>query len=95
MIQKILENSIKTALANLGIDEVKISKINLEHPEDISHGDYASNIAMVVAKQISQNPRELAGKIVAEILERKPEEISKVEVAGPGFINFYLSNDFC
>ncbi len=94
MIRKILENSIKTALWELKIEESKISKIGLEHPEDISHGDYSSNIAMVLSKIVAQNPRELAEKIVAEILERKPAEIEKVEVAGPGFINFYLSNEF-
>jgi arginyl-tRNA synthetase len=94
MIQNILENSIKTALWSLKIDESKISKIILEHPEELSHGDYSTNIAMVLAKQVSQNPRELAEKIVAEINERKPKEVSKIEVAGPGFINFYLSGEF-
>lgn len=94
MIRDILENSIKIALQSLKIDESKISRIILEHPEDFSHGDYSCNVAMVLAKQVSQNPRELAGKIVAEILERKPKEVSKVEVAGPGFINFYLSPEF-
>ncbi len=94
MIRDILQNSIKTALWSLKIDESKIPVINLEHPEDLNHGDYSCNIAMILAKQVSQNPRELAEKIVAEILERKPDEISKVEVAGPGFINFYLSTEF-
>jgi arginyl-tRNA synthetase len=94
VIKNILENSIKTALWSLKIDEKKVSKINLEHPEEFSHGDYSCNIAMILAKQVAQNPRELAEKIVAEINERKPKEISKVEVAGPGFINFYLSPEF-
>jgi arginyl-tRNA synthetase len=94
VIKNILENSIKTALWSLKIDEKKVSKINLEHPEELSHGDYSCNIAMILAKQVAQNPRELAEKIVAEINERKPEEISRVEVAGPGFINFYLSSEF-
>jgi len=94
MIRNILENSIKTALWSLKIDESKVSEINLEHPEELSHGDYSCNIAMILAKQVSQNPRELAEKIVAEILERQPEEVLKVEVAGPGFINFYLSPEF-
>ena len=109
MIKNILENSIKTALWSLKIPTFKsgqvdeknppkgragVSKINLEHPEELSHGDYSCNIAMVLAKQVAQNPRELAEKIVAEINERKPKEISKVEVAGPGFINFYLSPEF-
>jgi arginyl-tRNA synthetase len=94
MIRSILENSIKTALWSLKIDETKITRINLEHPENLSHGDYSSNIAMMLAKQVSQNPRELADKIVKEILERKPKEVSIIEVAGPGFINFHLAPEF-
>ena len=93
MIRNILENSIKTALWELKIDKSN-PVINLEHPEDLSHGDYSTNIAMVLAKHVAQNPRELAEKIVAEIKERLPKEISKIEVAGPGFINFYLSGEF-
>ncbi len=92
-IRKVLETAIKTALWELKIDGTD-PKIILEHPEDISHGDYSCNIAMVLAKQVAQNPKQLAEKIVAEILERKPTEIEKVEVAGPGFINFYLSDTY-
>ncbi len=91
MIRNILEKSIKQALSEL---DIKAEKINLEHPEELTHGDYSCNVAMILAKQVAKNPRELAEKIVAEINERKPKEISKVEVAGPGFINFYLSPEF-
>ena len=95
MIRQILDSSIRAALWSLKIDEAKIpQKISLEHPEDFTNGDYSSNIAMVLAKQVSQNPRELAEKIVAEIKERLPKEIEKISVAGPGFINFYLSKTF-
>ncbi len=101
-IREILENSIKTALLSLQIptlrseqvDKVQMPQISLEHPEDVTHGDYSTNISMVLAKAVAQNPRELAGKIVAEILERLPKEILKVEVAGPGFINFFLAPEF-
>jgi len=100
MIRKVLEDSIKTALWEFKLDvtdlpaQAGISKINLEHPEELSHGDYSCNIAMVLAKLTGQNPREFAIKIVAKILEKKPKEVLKVEVAGPGFINFYLSPEF-
>ncbi len=101
MIKEILENSVKIALWELKIEESKISKtlnglgqVNLEHPEDSSRGDYSTNIAMVLAKAIAQNPRELAEKIVAEINDNKPKEIKNVEMAGPGFINFFLSDSF-
>jgi arginyl-tRNA synthetase len=93
VIKEILKNSIKEALDVLGVFSPNVV-INLEHPEEFSHGDYSCNIAMILAKQVSQNPRELAEKIVTEILENKPKEVLKVEVAGPGFINFYLSSEF-
>mgnify|MGYP001589891937 FL=1 len=63
-------------------------------------GDYATNIAMVLSKSLKQNPREIAEKIVKEInLTTSPSllgegEIQKVEIAGAGFINFYLSKEF-
>ena len=80
-----MENSVKKALSALSID---VKKINLEHPEEISHGDYSSNIAMILANRVAQNPRELAEKIVAEINKNLQKEASKAEVAGPGFHQF-------
>jgi arginyl-tRNA synthetase len=85
--QKIKE-SIKKAISALGLTEASFA---LEHPADTSHGDYAANIAMVLAKQAKANPRELATKIAAELSKDKPEFVEKIEVAGPGFINFTLS----
>ncbi len=93
MIKVILEDSIKKALSTLKID-TKTIKINLEHPEDFSHGDYSTNIALVLSKIVGQNPKELSEKIVAEISKIKPREVLKVEVAGPGFINFFLVPEF-
>ncbi len=93
-IRDILENSIMTALLDLKIDSSIIPNINLEHPEDISNGDYSVNVAMVLSKRLARNPRELAENIVTEINKNLPKEIQKVEVAGPGFINFYLSKKF-
>ncbi len=86
-----LKNIIKDALKNLDID---VENISLEHPDDLSHGDYSTNVAMMYAKKLGKNPRELAENIVSEILKNKPKEIAKVDLAGPGFINFYLSQEF-
>ncbi|MCH8158572.1 MAG: arginine--tRNA ligase [Proteobacteria bacterium] len=61
----------------------------VERTRDASHGDFASNIAMRLAKPARKNPRELAATIVAALGDS--HEIDKVEIAGPGFINFYLS----
>ncbi len=92
MIREVLENSIKKALQSLKIETV--AKINLEHPEEFSHGDYSTNIALVLAKVVGQSPKELAEQITAKISKNKPKEVLKVDVAGPGFINFYMAPEF-
>lgn len=69
-------------------DDVSI-KLNIEHTRDPSHGDFASNLAMMLAKPAKQKPRDLAEKIVAALPENT--DIDKVEIAGPGFINFFMN----
>jgi len=87
-----IQNLIKDAMKNLSIE---IGDISLEHPADLSRGDYSTNMAMVVAKSVKNNPKALAEKIVTEILRLNLDKnIEKVEVAGAGFINFYLSRKF-
>ena len=90
-MKTIIENKIKEILKNLAIEGGDFS---IEHPEDFKNGDYSTNVAMVFAKQLKINPRELAEKIKKELEKDLIKEILKVEVAGPGFINFYLSRDF-
>lgn len=73
-------------------DAVSVEDIlHLEVPKDKQHGDFACNIAMLLAKTLRMPPRAIAEAIAAEI--EVGGEIEKVEVAGAGFINFYLSND--
>ncbi|MEK7586052.1 MAG: arginine--tRNA ligase [Patescibacteria group bacterium] len=91
MIKEKIIQIIDDALKNLGI---KAEGIILEHPADIEMGDYSTNVAMAYAKQLGTNPRELAEKIKIELEKNLPKEIEKVEVAGAGFINFYLSREF-
>lgn len=90
-MKNIIENKIKEVLKNLGIEEVSFV---VEHPDDFSHGDYSTNVAMVCAKKIGKNPRQLAEEIKTEAEKDLPKEIEKIEIAGPGFINFYLSREF-
>jgi len=64
----------------------------LERPRDQGHGDLATNLAMVLAKSRKTNPRKLAQELIGELA--LPEGlVSKVEIAGPGFINFWLAQD--
>ncbi|PXA88278.1 arginine--tRNA ligase [Nostoc sp. 3335mG] len=65
--------------------------VTVEPPRDASHGDLATNAAMVLAKPAGTNPRALAEKIVAEL--NKIDEVTAVSVAGPGFINLTLAED--
>lgn len=91
MIKKKLENLIKEALEKLSIET---EAVVLEHPEDFSLGDFSTSVALSCAKKAKMKPAELAKKIAEEISKNKPEEVERVEVAGPGFINFYLSKKF-
>lgn len=90
-IKEKLENLIKEALDDLG---VKDPKAELEHPTEISHGDFSSNVSLVYAKDLNKNPREIAEKLLPYMIASKPKEIEKIEIAGPGFINFFLAKDF-
>ncbi len=90
-MQEKIKNLIKDALENL---EIEINDIALEHPEDLKNGDYSTNVALAIAKSVERNPKELAEKIIKKLNKNLPEEISKIEIAGAGFINFYLSRKF-
>ena len=69
--------------------EILSNSIQLDRPTSIEHGDFSSNLAMMLAKPLKKNPRELATLII-EKLPHSPF-IEKVEIAGAGFINFYLN----
>ena len=69
--------------------EAPDSPIELERPKNAEHGDFATNVALQLAKKVGRKPREVAEAIVAELA--KGAEILKAEIAGPGFINFTLA----
>ena len=91
MIEKIQSNLVRILEdlygdSHLNIDELKI---NLQENNDKKHGDLASNIALILAKPLKKNPQEIANSIKDSFIT--DQEITKIEVAGPGFINFFLS----
>jgi arginyl-tRNA synthetase len=67
-----------------------IVRIVVEPPRDAAHGDLSTNAAMLVAKPLGKNPREIASALVEHF--KSDSEITSVEIAGPGFINFRLAN---
>lgn len=83
-----LEAVVAEALEAIGIES---SVVNIERPADSAHGDFSTNAALAYCKGAGVSPRELAGKLVEKILETPSEDIAKIEVAGAGFINFFLT----
>lgn len=71
---------------------LETARVNVEPPRDPAHGDIATNAAMVIAKQVGENPRALAEKIVS-ILDQDTD-IVETSIAGPGFVNLRISNEF-
>jgi arginyl-tRNA synthetase len=90
-MQEKIKNLIQKSITNLGIEDVDFV---VEHPEDLKNGDYSTNVAMVCAKNLKTNPKELAEKIKVELEKKTLKEIEKINIAGAGFINFYLSKEF-
>jgi len=90
--QQLLTSHIEAVVKTLLPDAT--ATVQLERPKVAAHGDIATNIAMQLARQAKRNPRELAQDIVAMLMERADIQalIAKAEVAGPGFINFSLTN---
>ncbi|MBX8800863.1 arginine--tRNA ligase [Pseudochrobactrum asaccharolyticum] len=88
---------IKKTLQDLGLKdkdggELDVSRVGVEPPRDATHGDISTNAAMVLSKAVGANPRELAAKI-AEAL-KGDADVASVDVAGPGFINLRLNDDY-
>ena len=90
-MEAIIRQAVIDVMKELGLPEVDFA---VEHPGDLSHGDYAVNAAMMTAKEAGKNPRELAENIVTALIEQGVEHVVKMEVAGPGFINFHLNRSF-
>ena len=68
-------------------------ELNLSIPAQKNHGDYATNIAMLLSKKLKRNPREIAAEVIAN-LEHDKNIVEKIEIAGPGFINFYFTSTY-
>jgi arginyl-tRNA synthetase len=89
-MQESIRTAIREALATLGVSECEFV---VEHPADHTHGEYATNVAMVAAKRIGKSPREVATQLV-RALEGVVPDVEHIEIAGPGFINFHVARRF-
>jgi arginyl-tRNA synthetase len=87
-----VRDALAAALEGLGLSIVK-SEIQIERPDDTTHGDLSSNVALVMGKELKRNPRELAAEIAAHV-SLEAGFVDRVGVAGPGFINFAFAHKY-
>ncbi len=87
-LSNLISKATKSLIAAQKIEIVELPEIKIERPKSKDHGDFASNIALALAKPTGKNPREVAQLLVDELKAEK--SIKKIEIAGPGFLNFTL-----
>lgn len=93
-IENTLKEEIKRAILQADLcTEEQLPSFGLEEPRDKSHGDFATNIAMQLAGVAKQAPRQIAEQIV-EGLDQERAQIEKIDIAGPGFINFFMDESY-
>lgn len=93
-VQQSLKEEIKAAVIQAGLaEENQIPNVVLEIPKEKAHGDYSTNMAMQLARIAKKAPRLIAEEIVNHI-DKEKASIEKIEIAGPGFINFYMNNHY-
>src|SRR5687767_12851919 len=92
MIRDALAAALRAALAELGVEAP--GTITLEQPGRREHGDWSSNVALATAKAAGRRPRELAEAVATVLRDDPPAHVDRVEVAGPGFVNFHLRSSW-
>lgn len=93
-LQSKLKEEIKAAVVKAGLAaEDQIPDVILETPKEKAHGDYSTNMAMQLTKVAKKAPRLIAEALIANF-DRSKASIEKIELAGPGFINFYMNNSY-
>jgi arginyl-tRNA synthetase len=90
-LEKLLTDAVATLQADGTLPAVLTPEVMIERTRDRAHGDYASNLALLLAKPARSKPRDIAEKLVAVMETGDP--LQKIEIAGPGFINFFLGNE--
>jgi arginyl-tRNA synthetase len=91
-ILKILENALNISVQKGQLPEVSLSYMEVDAPGNPEHGDYAANVALILAAQARQNPRKIA-QIIQDNIDDPENIIEKTQIAGPGFINFFIKDN--
>ncbi|MDN5331354.1 MAG: arginyl-tRNA synthetase [Tepidanaerobacteraceae bacterium] len=88
-LRRITEDALRRAIEEGALNLAKIPEFTIEVPQAKEHGDFAANVAMLAAREAKMPPRRIA-EIITDRMEIAGSGVEKVEVAGPGFINFHL-----
>ncbi len=99
MLKKEIQEILKRALQSLKKEGVlvfdKVESIQVEYPREEKHGDYATNVALMLAKKIGKDPLKIANLIVDQINKKRTKNLfEKIEIKQPGFINFFISQEY-
>ncbi len=89
-VKETVMNALGRLVAEGKIEAVPLPAFNVERPADVSHGDFSCNAAMASAKALKNNPRAI-GQMIADAAILDGTVFEKIEVAGPGFLNFFIS----
>ena len=92
MVRDDLTDALREALAAVGVEPP--AEIGMERPARREHGDWSSNVALATAKAAGRNPRELGQALVGHLSAHPPRHVTKVELAGPGFVNLHLADSW-
>ena len=93
-IKKLVKESIRKLQKVKKLSKFDIPEIKIEYPEKKEHGDYATNVAMIIAKEAKKNPMETAEIIRSKVEGLRSKIFEKIEVKEPGFVNFFLSKEY-
>lgn len=92
-LKNIIEQAVKKAVSNGTLPEAEMPQFNIEKPANKDNGDYSTNVAMAGARAFKKAPRMIAEAIVS-CIDLDGTAFERVEIAGPGFMNFFLSQQF-
>lgn len=90
-IQKLIGGAVQKLQEQEKLPDFEIPEVKVEHSDQEQHGDYASNVALVLKNEIEESPMEIAEQIASVV---ESEQLEKVEAAEPGFINFFVKDDY-
>lgn len=92
-LKNIIEQAVKNAVSNGDLPEAEMPQFNIEKPANKDNGDYSTNVAMAGARAFKKAPRMIA-EAIASCIDLDGTAFERVEIAGPGFMNFFLSQQF-